>query len=65
MAGEFEWWKEEIETVSPDEYLPALKKLKDSEWEDLVWHVVEEMESELPEWVGNWLFERKKLKEVL
>jgi hypothetical protein len=42
-----------------------LKKLKDSEWEDLVWHVVEEMESELPEWVGNWLFEQRKIKEVL
>jgi hypothetical protein len=65
LPEEFEWWKREIKAVSPDEYYPALEKLKDSEWEELIGYVIGEMELELPDWVGDWLFERKKLKEVV
>jgi RecG-like helicase len=59
--NEFEWWKAEIKAVA-DEYYPKLEKLKDKEWEKLIEHVIREMESELPNWVEDWLYEQKKIK---
>jgi hypothetical protein len=64
VNNEFEWWKREIEAVALDDY-PVLEKLKDEEWEELIEHVIGEMESELPNWVGDWLYEQGKLKEAL
>jgi len=62
MTEEFEWWKSEIKAVAPDEYYQVLEKLKDNEWEELIEHVIGEMESELPDWVEDWLYEQKKIK---
>jgi len=50
VNNEFEWWKREIEAVALDDY-PVLEKLKDEEWEELIEHVIGEMESELPNWL--------------
>jgi hypothetical protein len=39
-----------------------LEKLKDNEWKELIKHVMKEMESELPDWVEDWLYKQKKKK---
>jgi hypothetical protein len=41
-----------------------LEELKDEEWEELIEHVIGQMELELPNWVEDWLHEQKKLEEV-
>ena len=47
-----EFWKLEIKTIVEDK---RIEDLTEEEWEDLIEYVISEMESQLEEWVLDWL----------